>query len=61
MVIYRDCNNKIDTSSGYPEHDLIDHYNVFQQNLMVRCTNCMQRIYSGYHFLHKCKTNVLTL
>ena len=56
-VICRECNNEIDTSSGYPEHELMDHYNVFQKDLMVRCTKCMQRIYSGYHFNGKCKDN----
>ena len=57
-VICRECNDKIDISSGYPEHELMDHYNTFHKNLMVRCTKCMQRIYSGYHFLDKCKDNL---
>ena len=56
-VICRECNNEIDTSSGYPEHELMDHYNIFHKNLMVRCTKCMQRIYSSYHFNGKCKDN----
>ena len=62
-VICRECNNKIDTGSGYPEHELIDHYNIFHKNLMLRCTKCVQRIFSGYHFLDKCKdksTNIIT-
>ena len=54
IVIYRECNNEIDTSSGYPEHELMDHYNIFHKNLMVRCTKSMQRIYSGYHFKDRC-------
>ena len=56
-VICRECNNEIDTSSGYPEHELMDHYNIFHRNLMVRCTKCMQRIYSGYHFKDRCTDN----
>ena len=62
-VICRECNNKIDTSSGYPEHELMDHYNIFHKNLMERCAKCMQRLYSDYHFLDKCKvkrTNIIT-
>ena len=62
-VICRECNNKINTSSGYPEHELMDHYSIFHKILMVRCTKCMQRIYSGYHSLDKCKdkrTNFIT-
>ena len=62
-IIYRERNNKIDTNSGYPDHELMDHYIIFRKNLMVRCTKCMQRIYSGYHFLDKCKderTNIIT-
>ena len=27
-VICRECNTEIDTSSGYPEHELLDHYNI---------------------------------
>ena len=53
-IVCRECNNEIDTSSGYPEHELMDHYNIFHKNLMVRCTKCMQRIYSGYHFKDRC-------
>ena len=53
-VICRECNNEIDTSSGYPEHELMDHYNIFHKNLLVRCMKCMQRIYSGYRFMDRC-------
>ena len=53
-VICRECNNEIDTSSGYPEHELMNHYNIFHKNLMVGCTKCMQRIYSGSHFKDRC-------
>ena len=53
-VICRECNNEIDTSSGYPEHELKDHYNVFNKILMVRCTKCMPGIYSGFHFMDRC-------
>ena len=56
-VICRECNNEIDTSSGYPEHELMDHYNIFHKILMVRCTKCMQKIYSGYHFMDRCINN----
>ena len=35
----------------------MDHYNTFHKNLMVRCTKCMQRIYSGYHFKDRCIDN----
>ena len=62
-VICRECNNKNDISSGYPEHELMDHYNIFHKNVMVTCTKFIQRIYSGYHFLDKCKdkrTNIIT-
>ena len=27
-VICRECNIEIDTSNGYPEHELLDHYNI---------------------------------
>ena len=40
----------------------MDHYKIFHKSLIVRCTKCMQRIYSGYHFLDKCKdkrTNII--
>ena len=53
-IVCRECNNEIDTSSGYPEHELMDHYNIFHKNLMVRCTKCMQRINSDYHFKDRC-------
>ena len=56
-LICRECSIEIDTSSGYPEHELMDHYNIFHKNLMVRCTKCMQRIYSGYHFKDRCIDN----
>ena len=56
-VICRECNNEIDTSSGYPEHELMEHNNIFHKNLMVRCTKCMQRIYSDYHFKDRCIDN----
>ena len=55
-VTCRECNNKIDTSSGYPEHDP-DHYNISRKNLMGRCMKCMYKTYSGYHFFNKCKIN----
>ena len=53
-IVGRECNNEIDTSSGYPEHELMSHYNIFHKELMERCTKCMQRIYSGYHFKDRC-------
>ena len=59
----RECNNEIDSSSGYPEHELMSHRYLFHKFLMVRCTKCMQRIYSVYHTLDKCKdkrTNIIT-
>ena len=56
-VICRECNNKIDTSSGYPEHELMDHYNISHKNLIGRCMKCMYKTYSGYHFFDKCKVN----
>ena len=56
-VICRECNNKIDTSSGYPEHELMDHYNISHRILMGRCMKCMYKTYSGYHFFDKCKVN----
>ena len=27
MIICRGCNIEIDTSNGYPEHELMNHYN----------------------------------
>ena len=62
-VICRECIIEIDTSSGYPELELMDHYKIFHKSLTVRCTKSMQRIYSGYQFLDKCKdkrTNIIT-
>ena len=56
-VICRECNNKIDTSSGYPEHELMDHYNNLLNKLIERCMKYMHRKYSGCHFLDKCKVN----
>ena len=62
-IICRECYNEIDISSGYPEHELMNHSYFFHENLMIRCTKCMQRIYSSYHFLDKFKdkcTNIIT-
>ena len=56
-VICRECNNEIDTSSGYPEHDLLDHYNISFKKLIERCMKCMYKTYSGYQFFRKCKVN----
>ena len=56
-VICRECNNKIDTSSGYPEHELMDLYNISHKNLIGRCMKCMYKTYSGYQFFDKCKVN----
>ena len=53
-IVCRECNNEIDTSSGYPQHELMSHYNIFHKKLMERCMKCMQRIYSGYHFKDRC-------
>ena len=55
-VIRRECNKEIETSSGYPEHEVMDHY-IFHKNLMVRCTKCMQKLYTGYHFKDRCRDN----
>ena len=57
MIICRECNIEIDTSSGYPEHELMNHYNNLHNNLIERCMKYMHRKYSGYHFLDKCKVN----
>ena len=54
-VMCRECNNKTDNSSGYPEHELMNHYNLSHKNLMGRCMICMYKTYSGYHFFDKCK------
>ena len=56
-MICRECNIEIDTCSGYPEHELMNHYNNLHNRLMERCMNFMQRKYSGYHFLDICKFN----
>ena len=57
MIICRECNIEIDSSSEYPEHELMNHYNNLHNNLIERCMKCMHRKYSGYHFLDKCKVN----
>ena len=57
MIICRECNIEIDTCSGYPEHELMNHYNNLHNNLIERFMKCMHRKYSGYHFLDKCKVN----
>ena len=41
MIICRECNIEIDTSSGYPEHELRNHYNNLHNNLIARCMKCM--------------------
>ena len=53
-IVCRECINEIDTKSGYPEHELMSHYNIFHKKLKERCMKCMQRIYSGYHFKDRC-------
>ena len=40
-VICRECNIEIDTSSGYPEYELLDHYNISHKKLIERCMKCM--------------------
>ena len=40
-VLCRDCNIKIDTSSGYLELELMEHYNISHKNLMRRYVKCM--------------------
>ena len=54
-VICRECNIEINTNSGYPEHELMDHYNISHKNLIGRCMKFMYKTYSGYHFFDKCK------
>ena len=56
-MIRRECDIEIDTKSGYPEHELMDHYNNLHNRLMERCMKCLHRKYSGDHFLDKCKFN----
>ena len=56
-VICRECNIEIDTISGYPEHELLDHYSISHKNLMGRCMKCMYKTYSGYHFFDKRNVN----
>ena len=53
MIICRECDIEIDASIGYPEHELMNHFN----NLYERCMKCMQKKYNGYHFLDKRKVN----
>ena len=57
MIICRECNIEIDTSSGYPEHELLNHYNNLHNNLIERCMKYLHRKYSGYHLLDNCKVN----
>ena len=57
MIICRECDIEIDASNGYLEHELMNHYNNLQNNLIERCMKCMQKEYSGAHFLDKGKVN----
>ena len=50
MIICRECNIEIDTSNGYPELELMNHYNNLHNHLIERCMKCMHRKYSVYHF-----------
>ena len=34
MIVCRECNMEIDTSSGYPEHELMNHSNNLLNNLI---------------------------
>ena len=36
MIICRECIIEIDTSIGYPEHELMSHYNNLNKNLNVK-------------------------
>ena len=54
-IICRESNIEIDTSSGYPEHELMNHYDNLHNNLIERCVKCMHRKYSGYQFSDKYK------
>ena len=56
-MICRESNILIDTSSGYPEHELMNHYTSLHNKLIERSIKCMHRKYRGYHFLDKCKFN----
>ena len=57
MIIYRECDIEIDASIGYPEHELMNHYNNLYNKSIEKCMKCMQKKYSGDHFLKKCKVN----
>ena len=56
-MICRECNIQIDTSSGYSENELMNHYNNLHSKLIERCMKYMHRKYNGYHFSDKCKVN----
>ena len=56
-VICRECKIETDTSSGYPELELLDHYDISYKKLIERCMKCMYKTYSGYHFFDKFKVN----
>ena len=54
-MICKKCNFQIDTSGGYPEHELMNHYNNLNNKLIERYMKCMHRKNSGFHFLDKGK------
>ena len=54
-IICRECIIEIDTNSGYPEHELSDHYNISHKKLIERCMKCIYKTYSGYHICDKGK------
>ena len=56
-MICIDCIIQTDTSSGYPEHELMNHYNSLHNKLIERCMKGRHRKYSGYDFLDKYKVN----
>ena len=56
-MISRESNIQIDTSSGYPEHELMNHYDNLHNKLIERSMKCMHRKYSDYDFLDKYKVN----
>ena len=55
MLICRGCNIEIDTSSGYPEHELMSHYDNLHDKVIERFLRCMQSKFNGYHFVHQFK------
>ena len=57
MLICRESIILIDFSSGYPEHEVMLHYDNSHSESILRRMKFMKRQYSGYHFNNECKNS----